>query len=306
MSTLPSSSPTSTARRALPPAAQTPLLRQIPRHLLPWSAPLLVPLLFFVLWELLARSVGNDLILPPLEQIALLLSRPHADVISMGSLAANIAISLVRVLCGYALAVGIGVPLGVAMGYWPPLHRTLDTFLGMFRPIPPLAWVPLVLAWFGVASLATLADLPRGPAYYYLNNLKLSMLFIIFIGAFFPVLTSAIHGVRTVNRTLIDAARVLGAAPRHIFCKILLPAAAPSIVNGLRIGLGVAWMCLVSAEMLPGSLSGVGYLITHAYTVGRTDVVIAGMVSISVVGVLLDMGFQWLEKRKYAWKQYAR
>lgn len=306
MSTLPSSSPANAARRALPPAAQTPLLCQIPRRFFPWSAPLLVPLLFFVLWELLARNVGNDLILPPLEQIALLLSRPHADVISMGSLAANIAISLVRVLCGYALAVGIGVPLGVAMGYWSPLHRTLDTFLGMFRPIPPLAWVPLVLAWFGVASLATLADLPRGPAYYYLNNLKLSMLFIIFIGAFFPVLTSAIHGVRTVNRTLIDAARVLGAAPRHIFCKILLPAAAPSIVNGLRIGLGVAWMCLVSAEMLPGSLSGVGYLITHAYTVGRTDVVIAGMVSISVVGVLLDMGFQWLEKRKYAWKQYAR
>lgn len=269
------------------------------------SAPLVVPVLFFVLWELAARATGNELILPPLEQVGLLLAHPLDNVISMGSLAANIGISLVRVLCGYALAVLLAVPVGLGMGYFPRVFTLLNGFLGMFRPIPPLAWVPLVLAWFGVASLATLLELPRGDIYYYLNNLKLSMLFIIFVGAFFPVLTSSIHGVSSVNRTLLDSARVLGASEGDIFRKILLPAAAPSIVNGMRIGLGVAWMCLVSAEMLPGSLSGVGYLITHAYTVGRTDVVIAGMVSISAVGALLDSGFQWLEKHKYEWKQYA-
>lgn len=268
-------------------------------------APLVVPVLFFVLWELAARATGNELILPPLEQVGLLLAHPLDNVISMGSLAANIGISLVRVLCGYALAVLLAVPVGLGMGYFPRVFTLLNGFLGMFRPIPPLAWVPLVLAWFGVASLATLLELPRGDIYYYLNNLKLSMLFIIFVGAFFPVLTSSIHGVSSVNRTLLDSARVLGASEGDIFRKILLPAAAPSIVNGMRIGLGVAWMCLVSAEMLPGSLSGVGYLITHAYTVGRTDVVIAGMVSISAVGALLDSGFQWLEKHKYEWKQYA-
>lgn len=268
--------------------------------------PVLVPLLFFAVWECTARVVDNDLILPPLSQIAALLVRPGENVISMGSLTGNIGVSLVRVLCGYALAALVGVPLGVAMGYYAGLHRLLNTFLGMFRPIPPLAWVPLVLAWFGVASLATLADLPRGQLYHYFNNLKLSMLFIIFIGAFFPILTSAVHGVRTVSRTLIDSARVLGASESDIFLKILMPAAAPAIVNGLRIGLGVAWMCLVSAEMLPGSLSGVGYLITHAYTVGRTDVVIAGMISISVIGALLDFTFQWFEKRNYAWKQLSR
>lgn len=169
-----------------------------------------------------------------------------------------------------------------------------------------VALISRVGAWFGVSSLATAMGLPRSELYYYLNNLKISMLFIIFIGALFPILTSAVHGVQTVNRTLVDSARVLGASERDIFTKILLPAAAPSIVNGLRIGLGVAWMCLVSAEMLPGSLSGVGYLITHAYTVGRTDVVIAGMISISVVGALLDMAFQWIERRKYAWKQFSR
>lgn len=276
------------------------------KKVLALCAPLLVPLLFFLLWEYAARLVANDLILPPLHQITGLLAQPTENVISMGTLAGNIGISMVRVLCGYTLATAIGVPLGVAMGYYSGLFRVLNAFLGMFRPIPPLAWVPLVLAWFGVSSLATLADLPRGQLYYYFNNLKLSMLFIIFIGALFPVLTSSVHGVQTVSRTLIDSARVLGASERDIFVKILLPAAAPSIVNGLRIGLGVAWMCLVSAEMLPGSLSGVGYLITHAYTVGRTDVVITGMVSISVIGALLDFGFQWIEKHKYSWKQLSR
>lgn len=270
------------------------------------TAPALVPVLFFIFWEGMADAVNNSLILPTLEEIGSLLAHPFTAVIGMGTLAGNIAISLVRVLCGYAAAVLIGVPLGVAMGYYAGLHRLLNLFLGMFRPIPPLAWVPLVLAWFGVSSLATVMGLPRSALYYYCNNLKISMLFIIFIGALFPILTSSVHGVQTVSRILVDSARVLGASEKDIFLKILLPAAAPSIVNGLRIGLGVAWMCLVSAEMLPGSLSGVGYLITHAYTVGRTDVVIAGMISISVVGALLDMGFQWVERRKYAWKQLSR
>ena len=118
---------------------------------------------------------------------------------------------------------------------------------------------------------------------------------------------NAIIGVKNLLIGLFVAVYLLASRRRFAHqAKILLPAAAPSIVNGLRIGLGVAWMCLVSAEMLPGSLSGVGYLITHAYTVGRTDVVIAGMISISVVGALLDMAFQWIERRKYAWKQFSR
>ena len=267
---------------------------------------LCAPALFFLLWEAVARAAGNEIILPTLEAVGSLLLHPFDNVISMGSIASNIGVSLARVLCGYLLAVLCGIPLGVLMGYSSSMFTFFNSFLGMFRPIPPLAWVPLVLAWFGVASLATLLEVPRSPLYYYLNNLKLSMLFIIFVGAVFPVLLSAIHGVRSVNRTLIDGARVLGASERDIFRPILLPAAAPEIVTGMRIGLGVAWMCLVSAEMLPGSLSGVGYLITHAYTVGRTDVVIAGMISISVVGAALDMAFQYVERRRYGWRRLAR
>ena len=271
-----------------------------------FALPMLVPLCFLVIWEVIARRMGNELILPEVWQIGVLLAQPLEDLISMGTLIDNIGISLARVLSGYLLAALTAIPLGIAMGYSPRTDRLLTGFLGLFRSIPPLAWVPLVLAWFGVASLASTINMPIGPFYGYLHNIKISMLFIIFIGAFYPILTSAAHGVRMVPNTLLDAASVLGASERDIFIKILLPATAPAIVNGLRIGLGVAWMCLVSAEMLPGSLSGVGYLITHAYTVGRTDVVVTGMVSIGVIGAGMDWLFRLFEERRFAWKRLMR
>ena len=263
-------------------------------------------LTLLVVWELVARFTKASMFLPAASTVLGAFFKSFVEPVGKYTMLAHIGISLYRVAVAFLLATVAGIALGIGMGYSKLLEAMLKPIFEFIRPIPPLAWVPLVLAWFGVSSLATAMGLPRSELYYYLNNLKISMLFIIFIGALFPILTSAVHGVQTVNRTLVDSARVLGASERDIFTKILLPAAAPSIVNGLRIGLGVAWMCLVSAEMLPGSLSGVGYLITHAYTVGRTDVVIAGMISISVVGALLDMAFQWIERRKYAWKQFSR
>lgn len=267
---------------------------------------LAVPVLFVALWAFIADQLKNEVILPTVGQVTQIFLEPTRGLIAMGPLTTNVAVSLVRVLSGYALAVCLAVPLGVFMGYYGTVFRLMNGFLAMFRPIPPLAWVPLVLAWFGVASLAMVLGVDRGPAYMYLNNLKFSMIFIIFIGAFYPILTSSIHGVMGVRSTLLDSARVLGASQWDIFRKILLPAASPSIVNGMRIGLGVAWMCLVSAEMLPGSLSGVGYLITHAYTLARTDIVIAGMISIGVIGAILDLFFRLIENRKFVWTRLTR
>jgi NitT/TauT family transport system permease protein len=267
---------------------------------------LAIPVAFLALWAYLAAHTENDIILPSVTQVFALLAHPFTDLISMGSLVTNILVSLARVAAGYLLAILLAVPLGVLMGYYGSLFNLFNGFLALFRPIPPLAWVPLVLAWFGVASLATVLGLQIGKWYVYLNNLKLSMIFIIFIGAFYPILTSSIHGVRQVKKTLLDSARVLGATEWSIFRKILFPGAAPSIVTGMRIGLGVGWMCLVSAEMLPGSISGVGYLITHAYTVARTDIVIAGMISIGVVGALLDLVFRYVEDKRFGWQRLAR
>jgi len=265
-----------------------------------------LPLALLCLWQLLAMKLNNQVILPTVTAVLEILLSPGHELLSMGSLIQNILVSLCRVLIGFFLAVLLAVPLGILMGYDKMVFSLFNHVLGLLRPIPPLAWVPLVLAWFGVASLANLLGVQSGEAYLYLRNIKLSMVFIIFIGAFFPVLTSTIYGVRSVKHILLDSALVLGATPHAIFQKILLPAAAPSVVNGMRIGLGVAWMCLVAAEMLPGSMAGVGYLITHAYTVARTDIVIAGMVSIGVIGTLLDTVFRIVAERKFAWQQLSR
>lgn len=276
------------------------------RFLRSFCLPLAAPALFLLFWQGMAVRMDNDIILPRVGQVLALLLDPLGDVIAMGSLLGNIGISLARVLTGYLAAALLAVPLGICMGFNAGVDRLLTGFLGLFRSIPPLAWVPLVLAWFGVASLAGVFNVPIGPLYPWLHSIKISMLFIIFIGGFYPILTSSMHGVRMVPATLLDAARVLGASRADVFCKVLLPGAAPSIVNGLRIGLGVSWMCLVSAEMLPGSLSGVGYLITHAYTVGRTDVVVAGMVSIGGIGAGMDWLFRLAEEYKFSWKRLAR
>lgn len=263
-------------------------------------------LAFLAIWSWAAAVIDNAVILPTVGQVANLLTHPGQNLLSMGSLLSNIGISLLRVMLGYGAAILIGIPLGIAMGYYAVMQSMLGDFLNIFRPIPPLAWVPLVMAWFGIASLADLFGVERGQWFIYLNNFKYSMIFIIFIGAFYPILTSSIHGVRNANRVFIDTAKVLGASQLDIFRKILLPAALPSMVNGMRIGLGVAWMCLVSAEMLPGSISGVGYLITHAYTMASTDIVVAGMVGIGLTGALMDWLFRHVERRFFSWQRLAR
>lgn len=271
-----------------------------------FCVPLILPILFLLFWEISAYRMSNPTVLPSTRQVLAVISQPLSDLVALGSLASNLGISLARVLCGFLAATLVGVPLGLAMGYSLTLDRLFVGIVALLRSIPPLAWVPLLLAWCGMVSLGSLLAVPVGPLYSFANNIKISMIGLIFIGGFYPVLTSAVHGVRQVPAALLDASRVLGASRRDIFFKVLWPASVPDIVSGLRIGLGVCWTCLVSAEMLPGSPSGLGFLITHAYALGRTDVVISGMVCIGLTGAVLDWIFRTVEDRKFAWKRLRR
>ena len=277
------------------------------RHCLSRGAlSLVAPALFLLFWHYASLRIDNPVVLPQIGEVLSLLLHPTENLLNMGSLVSNVTVSFVRVFGGYLLAVFVAIPLGLAMGYWSWLNRMLGLMAGLFRPIPPLSWIPLVLAWFGVASMATILGVEEGAWYPFFSNIKLSMLFIIFIGAFFPILVNTIGGVQSVRVTLIDAVRVLGASPWQIVRYVVLPYAAPQVFTGLRVGLGVAWMCLVSAEMMPGSISGVGYLITHAYTVAQTDVVIAGMIAIGVMGILIDSIFMLVERRAFQWQSLYR
>jgi ABC-type nitrate/sulfonate/bicarbonate transport system permease component len=179
----------------------------------------------------------------------------------------------------------IAIPLGVAMGWWKRVHDQLDPLVEMLRPIPPLAWIPLSILWFGVGDTQ--------------NQ------FIILLGIFFPILLNTITGVKSVEPNLVRAARCMGASEAAVLRRVVLLAALPQIVTGIRIGLGVGWMALVAAELV-GANSGLGFLINDARTLLRTDIVIVGMITIGVVGLALDLMIRALSGRLLPWSRAMR
>jgi NitT/TauT family transport system permease protein len=132
------------------------------------------------------------------------------------------------------------------------------------------------------------------------------MVFIIALGAFFPILLSTAQGVRDVKRSWLEAVTMMGAGEFHLIRKVVLPGSAPEIWNGMRVAFGIAWMCVVAAEMLPGTGSGLGYLIMYAYGWGQIQVVVAGMVAIGILGILIDRLFIAVERRWFSWRAYDR
>lgn len=254
---------------------------------------LLLPALLLVTWQALAVFIGKPAVLPRLETVGLVLAHPTQRVLISGSLFEATFVSLVRVSLGFSLAALVAVPLGMLMGYSRIAEKFLDSTIEMLRPIPPLAWVPLVLAWLGIKGLSDIFPILSGSVI--LSNVQYSTLAIIFIGAFFPILLSTVQGVRSVPAEYLESARTMGAGGFTLLRKVLFPASLPSILTGLRIGLGVGWMCLVAAEMMPGSSAGIGYLIWYAYEMFRTDVVVAGIIIIGAIGFGMDRGFRQLE-----------
>ncbi|QSZ68113.1 ABC transporter permease [Methanofollis aquaemaris] len=246
----------------------------------------ILPILLIICWEIAAVLINNEFILPRLESVLAVLASPTTDILGSGSLINNALLSVERVAMGFGLAAAVGIPLGMVMGYWQKAEDFVDTTVQLFRPIPPLAWIPLALAWFKTGLI--------------------SMTFIIFIGAVFPVLLNTVDGVKSVNRTWVESALTFGANQRQVLAKVVMPASLPTIWTGLRVGFGIAWMCVVAAEMLPGTTSGLGYLIMYAYNWGQVQVIIAGMIVIGLIGLLIDGLFRVVEHRKFTWRGMTR
>ena len=195
----------------------------------------------------------------------------------------HILYSLYRVLLGYSLAAAAAIPLGIAMGWLTGLRQIVNPVLELIRPIPPLAWIPISILWFGI-------------------GLK-SAAFIIFLGSFFPILLNTNYGVRSIDPVLLEAARTLNARDRDIVFKVLVPGSVPSIFTGLRIGMGIGWMTLVAAEFTGVKQGyGLGYMIMTARDIQRADLILAGMLVIGVVGFIIDWGLRSLETRIVKWQ----
>ena len=194
--------------------------------------------------------------------------------------------SLQIVLKACILSIIVAVPMGILMGAVEKVRKYLETTMEMVRPIPPLAWIPLAYVIFANTASPT----------------EYVQIFVVLLGAFFPILLNTIHGITMVNRIHIEAARTMGATPRQILLRVMLPGALPAVFSGIRVGFGVGWMCIVAAEFVGGKL-GIGYYIWSSYSVGgRTAEIISGMVAIGIVGSLINKAVLLVEKRLVPWR----
>jgi ABC-type nitrate/sulfonate/bicarbonate transport system permease component len=210
----------------------------------------------------------------------LLTAHTFGQLIASGELLSDATYSVCRVLAAWSLAAVVAVPLGFAMGRWQRLERVLDPVVELFRPISPLAWIPLAILWFGIDEGGKI--------------------FVIFIGTFFPILLNTIAGAKSIDPVLIRAGRILGCADdAALFRKVVLPASLPQVIVGLRISFGTGWAAIIAAELV-AARSGLGYLISNGMEVLRSDFVLVGMITIGVLGVLFDAVFRWVD-RHYNW-----
>jgi NitT/TauT family transport system permease protein len=243
-------------------------------------------LLFLIVWEVAALLANLPQLFPtPVDVIKalydLLIAPGPAGLPWAGELWGNTIISLWRVLVGFALAAVSGILLGVAIGWWRTARDLLEPVIEILRPIPPLAWIPLAMLWFGLGFT---------PA-----------VFLIWLGAFFPILLNTVLGMESTPKKLVEVAKTLGANSGQILFKVGIPSAAPSIMAGLRIGIGIGWMCLVAAE-LTGSNSGLGYMIMYYYSTMEAAKTVAGMLMIGIVGFLMFSALKKVEDKLLFWR----
>ena len=233
--------------------------------------PLLVGVLFITGWHVAVRLSGTDIFPTPQEVLQGLV-----ELAKQGVLLKYIVASLFRVTWGFLLAILVGVPFGLILGWNRHAAMAFNPLIQIFRPISPIAWIPVAILWFGVTDV--------------------SPVFLIFLASVFPITVSSMAAVQNMQPVYVRAARNFGLNNLQLFRKVIFPACLPQIFTGLRIALGIAWLVVVAAEMIAVN-SGLGYLIIDARNAGkRYDLVVAGMVMIGLIGLILDIAVRSLER----------
>jgi NitT/TauT family transport system permease protein len=248
---------------------------------------IIIPVTLLVVWQLAAMWLNQPWIFPPVTSVIEQLVHPLREHYASGSLLSNTFISLLRVLLGFLLAALAGVSLGIAMGSIRFVRSSLEPIIEVLRPLCPIAWLPFAIAVFKRGTLPQLFGL--GYTRTVFDQVQLGMVFVIFVGGFFPILTNTLDGVTGVRRNYLLLAQALGAKRMQVFWHVYLPASMPMILTGLRQGLGLCWFVIIAAEMLPGAESGIGYLLIYAADNSAMDIVIAAMLIIGGIGALLSL-----------------
>ena len=230
-----------------------------------------------VVWVIMGEEGKlNPVIMPTLQKIG----KTFKTLFLKGTLIKHCGISMGRVLKGYGISVALGVTLGILIGLSHHLERITQLLVQIIKPIPPIAWIPLVILWFGIGESGKV--------------------FLIFLGGFFTILVNVSDGIKQTDERLVEVSKVMEIPLwKHIF-KLVLPGALPNIFTGLRVGLTSCWMCVVAAELV-SSTTGLGYMIMDARQYGQTDVVITGMITIGLIGKIMDSLLHLIESKIVVW-----
>jgi len=269
--------------RLLLPRTSAPLPTRLAVRIRAAAAPrawlgAVVPLSVLLLLEVASRAgwVAANLLPPPSEVLNTLWW-----LLQQGSLLSHVVASTARVLTGFAIGAALALSVGALVGLSHRAERLLDPSFQALRAIPSLAWVPLLLLWLGIDESPKLV--------------------LIAIGAFFPVYMGVAAGFRDVDRKLVEVARMAGLSSVSLVLRVLLPAAMPSVMTGLRNGLSLAWMFMVAAELIAAT-RGLGYLLTDGRETGRADIVLAAIVLLALLGKVSDSGMVFVERRWLSWR----
>ncbi|MDF7661446.1 taurine ABC transporter permease TauC [Erwiniaceae bacterium L1_54_6] len=263
------------ARAARPRRLRWPLSRQLSLSLLS------VAVLLLVWWGVTALGLIAPLFLPPPQQVLkklLLIASPQGFMDA--TLWQHLGASLARMLVALFFAALIGIPVGIAMGLSPVMRGLLDPLIELYRPVPPLAYLPLMVIWFGIGET--------------------SKILLIYLAIFAPVTLSTLAGVKNAQQVRIRAALALGATRWQLLRWVILPGALPEILTGLRIGLGVGWSTLVAAELIAAT-RGLGFMVQSAGEFLATDVVLAGIAVIALIAFSLELGLRALQRHLTPW-----
>ena len=240
--------------------------------------------IFLLIWQLAVEfGLVNETRLPkPTTILQTLGYKIYNQAPDGNTLGINILASLQVALTGFLTAMVIGIPLGLFMGWWEYADRFIRPIFELVRPVPPIAWIPLVVVWMGI-------------------GLKAKAM-IIFFTAFVPCVINSYTGIKLTNKTLINVSRTFGASNVEIFWKVGIPSALPMVFAGIRVALGNSWITMVAAEMLAAS-AGLGYMIQIGRTIARPDIVIAGMVTIGAIGAVLSGILAHVEPHPPRWQR---
>ena len=241
--------------------------------------PLGFPILILILWQ---AASDHGFLRPSLLPAPLAVVLALGDLLASGELWEHWRISFLRVVQGFLAGSLLGVTLGFTLGLSPRIERVLMLLTGFLRPIPTIAWVPMLILWMGIGESSKIT--------------------VIAVGSFWPVLLNTLQGVRGTDRGYLEVARVLQKDRGTILLRVILPSALPSVLTGFRIAMGIAWASVVGAELIAAS-SGVGYLIMYAREVSQPDVMLVGVAVIGLTGLLIDALFLLLERRLLRWNE---